>query len=276
LDIATRLTQIRSAVHGADHLLDDTTYPPVRDLFDACRTNPRQVAALQQRAPEYGREEYLLLVNHTGVVVHPPQTVVDQYRAHAARYPGFGRWFQETPLGSKGRPVLLVARWLCHLAGFRHRAVQLFLDHPAAAPYTLLQVRSMTKVQFPGCFDMPAAGHIAGIAPPGDTLFKELEEELGLTLADVAHIRPIGSYDCIEPPRRSELYDAEYRAVFCGRLQPGALARIRFVDGEVAAMAVFSTAEIQMLLHSHPERIASGLARSWPLYLAAKDCGSTP
>jgi 8-oxo-dGTP pyrophosphatase MutT (NUDIX family) len=269
--LGAHVAQLSSAVAQADHRLDGITYPQVRALFDRCRSSAPDATALRQLAPEYGREEYLLPVDRTGAAVHPPRDVVEAYRAAARQHPAFGQWLQETPLGGEGWPVLLAARWLCHLVGFRHRSVELFLDHPAADEYTLLQVRSLNKVEAPGCFDLPAAGHIAGIAPPGDALFQELEEELGLTLADVCDVRPIGSYDHTDPVRRSGLRNAEYRAVFAGRLRAGALSRIRFVDGEVAAVALFSRVEIQMLLNSRPERVASGLAHSWSFYLAARE-----
>jgi 8-oxo-dGTP pyrophosphatase MutT (NUDIX family) len=270
LDIDTRLAQLRSAVGHADHLIDGATYPQVRDLFDACCTDQLQATELQQLSPEYGKEEHLLPVDGTGTAVHPSQDVIEDYRAQAAQHPGFAHWLQEAPFGDGQQPILLVARWLCHLVGFRHQTVELFLDHPAVPEYTLIQVRSLAKVEAPGCFDLPAAGHLTGVASPQEGLYKELEEELGLTGHDINDVQQIGSYDHVDPPDASDLYNAEHRTVFAGRLKGDALPRIRFVDHEVAAVAIYSLAEIQMLLDAHPERVASGLAHSWPLYLATR------
>ena len=107
-------------------------------------------------------------------------------------YPGFGRWFRAAQVG--GTPVLLVARWLCHLAGFRHRTVQLFLEHPTAEAYTLLQVRGLDKAEAPGSFDLPAAGHVAGVDTIEEALFAELEEELGLRAEDLDGLAAVGRY----------------------------------------------------------------------------------
>jgi 8-oxo-dGTP pyrophosphatase MutT (NUDIX family) len=270
LDLAIHLAQLRSAVRRADHLLDGVTYPQVRDVFDTCRVDQRQATELPRLAPEYGKEEYLLPVDATGAAHAPPQDVVKDYRAHASRHPGFEHWLQEAVLGHGGQPILLVARWLCHLVGFRHRTVELFLDHPFIAEYTLVQVRSLAKVEAPGCFDLPAAGHIAGTASPQEGLCQELEEELGLIRNDISNLQQIGSYDHADPMSDSGLHNVEYRTVFAGRLKVDALQRIRFVDHEVAAIAVCSLTEIEMLLDTHPERVASGLTHSWPLYLATR------
>ena len=100
-----------------------------------------------------------------------------------------------------------------------------------------------------------------------EALFKELEEELGLHRSDVSAPISLGSYEYRGNQNDPALYNVEYRAVYHSRLQPGALSRIRFVDGEVAAVALFAVADVQTTIDTAPERVASGLARSWALYL---------
>jgi hypothetical protein len=48
------------------------------------------------------------------------------------------------------------------------------------------------------------------------------------------------------------------------------LERIRFVDREVAAIAVFAVDDLQAVLRDTPARVASGLSASLALYLAAE------
>ena len=50
-------------------------------------------------------------------------------------------------------------------------------------------------------------------------------------------------------------------------LKPQALSRIRFADGEVAAIALISISELRTLLQNFPERAAGGITDSLPLYL---------
>jgi isopentenyldiphosphate isomerase len=177
--------------------------------------------------------------------------------------PDLKHWLQEARFD--GRQVLLVARWLCHLAGFRHRTVQLFLDHPTIKGYTLLQVRGYAKAEAPGCFDTPCAGHVAGLATVEQALYDELGEELGLERSDVSRPEGLGSYAYRDAADNPTWRNVEYRAVYRSRLRAGALSRIRFVDGEVAAVALFATSEITHLIEAQPGHVASGLAGSWGL-----------
>ena len=61
----------------------------------------------------------------------------------------------------------------------------------------------------------------------------------------------------------------EYRAVYRGRLQPGALSRIRFVDREVAAVALFATSEVGRLIEAAPVRLGEGARRAFLLAYCA-------
>ena len=104
--------------------------------------------------------------------------------------------------------------------------------------------------------------------PPDEAVYKELAEELGLGPDDIEEMACLGSYNY--PEVEAEILDFEHRIVFRGRLAPGGLARVHFADSEVAAIAVFAVPELVTLVEHFPERVASGLTGSLPLYLSAE------
>lgn len=261
---------LRTLVTQANHLLTPTTYREIERLLNACASDPSTLAALRARAPEYARREFLLNTDKQGEPALPTPPMLAGYRQALHRHPAFAHWLQERP--SPAGPLLLVARWLCHLAGFRHRTVQLFLDHPVADGYTLLQVRGFDKAEAPGCFDTPCAGHVPGLQSVDEALFEELAQELGLDRADISPPETLGRYEYRDAMDDPTLYNVELRAVHHSRLLTGALSRIRFLDREVAALALFAVSEVQTLLDTAPGRVASGLAASWPLYLHNPPC----
>jgi isopentenyldiphosphate isomerase len=261
---------IRSAVEQADHLISATTYHEVRDLFAAYESDPRDLRNLEQLAPEYGKPEFFLCVDGAGSPVHPTEEIIEDLRKTVSRRASFGLWFQEATVEEDGRPALLVARWLCHLVGFRHRSVHLFVDHPVLDDCTLVQVRGVQKPEFPGCFDVPAAGHVIALESVENTLFKELGEELDLSQDDIDDPEMIGSYDYRDPLGNLGWRNVEFRVVFRSRLKAGGLSKIKLADREVAAISVFPLSELQAMMDAFPERIASGLTASFPIYLRSR------
>lgn len=166
---------------------------------------------------------------------------------------------------------MLVARWFSHLVGFRHRCVHIFLDHETLKDYTFVQLRSFGKADSPGCFDIPVGGHAKGIATLEETAREELKDELNLDIEyDIDGFHSIGDYGYYEPPKHPDFHNIEHRTVFCGRLKNEAMPKIRFLDGEVAAMCVFSISELKTLLKKFPERAALGLIGSFPKYIEHK------
>ncbi len=262
---------LRSTVENADYLIDGATYREVRNLFATCMTNVDCLENLQGLSPEYGKSEFLLCVNHEGSPVYPPPDVFKDFKDMVSRHPSFGLWFQEASTGEGEQPVLLAARWLCHLVGFRHRSVHLFIDHPTLDDHTLIQVRGTGKFEAPGRFDLPVAGHVVGLELPADALFKELEEELNLDRDDVDDLRQIGGYDYCEPSSNLVLRNVEFRVVFTSRLKHDRLPKIRFVDGEVAGLSVFKLSELKAMISHFPERVASGLEKSFSVYMGSKN-----
>jgi isopentenyldiphosphate isomerase len=252
---------------GADHVVSRDIYHKIRQRF---LSSLDDLPDLQQIGPEYGKLEFLLCVAGDGEPVPFSPRVVEDFGQTAHRYPEFARWFQAVASEEKGLTVLLVARWLCHLVGIRHRTVHLFIDHPQMDNYTLVQVRGLGKVESPGCFDLPAAGHIAGLELTTDTLLKELEEELGLARNDIVNLEQIGCYEYQGLADGSGIHNVEFRTVFRSRLKGGRLDGIRFVDGEVAAICLFTMRELKALLGTFPGTVASGLRASFPIYLRSK------
>jgi isopentenyldiphosphate isomerase len=245
-------------------------FRPLFVFFLACSSDPVRLAAVRELAPEYGRDEFFLPVDASGETLYPDAGTLAEARDLLARYPEAERWWRV----AEGSPsVLLFARWLCHLTGIRHRTVQLFIDHPTLPGLTLVQVRSLDKIEAPGAFDMPVAGHVSGTESVEAALAHELAEELGLDREDLLELRHAGSYEALAPPLRGRETDSrpwrnlEWRIVYRARLRPGALERIRFADGEVAALAVFAVDELRALVTAMPERVASGLTGSLHLYV---------
>ena len=258
---------LQRQVAGADHVVSRDVYYKIRQLF---LSSLDDLPDLQQISPEYGKLEFLLCVHGTRELVPFLPEVLEDFEQTASLHPEFARWFKaDKPKGSD-LAVLLVARCLCHLIGIRHRTVHLFIDHPQVDDYTLVQVRGLGKVESPGCFDLPAAGHIAGLALTTDTLLKELEEELGLDRNDIVNLEQIGCYEYEGVEDGSGVHNVEFRTVFRSRLKDGRLDGIRFVDGEVAAVCLFTMRELEVLLDTFPEMVASGLRASFPIYLGSR------
>jgi len=270
LRLSEPLQRLRSAVEKADHVISISVYHQTRSLFTACVSDPQHLRHLQRLAPEYGRPEYLLCVDSAGSPAPPTEDMVEDFRKTTVSHPSLGLWFHEAAAAESEGSVLLVARWLCHLVGFRHRCVHLFIDHPTRDEYTLVQVRGVGKAESPGRFDVPAAGHIVGLESVTDTLFKELAEELNLGQDDVHNIEMVGSYNYYEPSTNPVLRNVEFRVVFRSRLKTDSLLKMRCVDREVAAISVFALSELQGLIEAFPERVASGLTESFPVYLRSR------
>jgi isopentenyldiphosphate isomerase len=272
------LGRLRAAVRRADAMVDGPICEQIRQLYLACRLQPHLAAELQARASGYGKAELLLPVDPTGWPAAVPSDELEAVVATLTAEPGSALWLQVPASGARlentwpqagedrPAPRLLVARWLCHLIGIRHRTVELFIDHPTDAGQTLVQVRSLGKAEYPGCFDLPVAGHVVGQAGLEESLWRELAEELGLERADLANTRFLGSYESLDRRHAGQVLDLEYRSVYRAALVPGRLEAVRFADGEVAAIAGFTVPELLAILDKQPQRVASGLAASMKLY----------
>jgi isopentenyldiphosphate isomerase len=216
---------------------------------------------LRRAAPEYAQEEFLRCVDASGRATPLPVSVLQDYDALAERHPAYALWFQtgEEPDGNR---LFLIARWLCHLVGFRHRTVHLLLDHPLLADHVLVQVRGINKVEAPGCFDMPVAGHVTSLSTVEAALIRECEEELALTQDLIVDLRWVGAYDGAHLEALPGFWNVEQHTVYRGRLVEEAWLRLQPPDDEVAGIAVFPVARLCDTIARFPDRVASGLRDS--------------
>jgi 8-oxo-dGTP pyrophosphatase MutT (NUDIX family) len=260
------VTALRSAVQASDYQLDVATYDRARALFGHTAASGALPDGMRSAVPEYGQEEFFRPVDAAGQAVPIPAEILQDYDALIERHAVHALWFRPAE-GPGGERVLLVARWLCHLAGFRHRTVELLLDHPLLADHVLVQVRGMDKADAPACFDLPVAGHVAGLSTLGAALAQECEEELGLTRDMVEDLRCVGSYDDhshLEP--LPGFWNVEYRTLYRGQLAREAWLHLTSPSDEVAGIAVFSLSRLHELMLRFPDRVASALGESWSFY----------
>lgn len=255
-----------------NHILNRDIFERARQVFlDYYAPGGDTPAALTR---EYLQEEFLLVVNEDG---QPGKAfnkeMLDHFRKTVASHPAFGRWFQEDLLSEgefAGTPVLLAARWLCHLIGLRHGTVQILIDPPGAAGHTLVQVRGMDKFDAPGAFDIPCAGHISGVTPPLEALGKELGEELALRLDQLEDLRLLGRYNSFtgenQPGGSARFANHEHAVLYRARLKAEVFESIRFADGEVAGISMFSVTELRAFVRAYPERVAGGLRDALGFY----------
>lgn len=250
---------LRAAVETAGHSLTPSVFDRAVSLFNEMYAAGEHTPAELTR--EYEHKEFLVALDETGRPNQPTQAMLDTCSRMLRAHPAFGRWFQEGRM-PEGEPVLMAARWLCHLVGLRHGTVEIFIDPPGGElkGFTLVQVRGMDKLEAPGAFDIPCAGHISGADSVEVSLGKELGEELNLTLDSLADLRLLGRYNSYNESTERGLVNNEYRVLYRATLKPDAVRRIRFTDGEVAGLSVFAVKELRALVQKFPERVASGLS----------------
>ena len=86
---------------------------------------------------------------------------------------------------SAGQPTGgFVPRAQAHIGGIRHRTSHVWLfRHHNGRLQLLLQLRSVDKDSWPGCYDISSAGHIPAGQDWIPSALRELKEELGVTAA---------------------------------------------------------------------------------------------
>lgn len=264
-DLPPAWREIRREVRAAGSVFNHGLFEQLRQVFlRGYASGPETPAGLTRG--EYHKDEFLLLLDERGQAVEFALEALEQYRQTAAQYARFGRWFQEQVLPEGGR-VLLAARWLCHQAGLLHGTVEIFIDPPHMPDHTLVQVRGMEKVEAPGAFDIPCAGHISGMDTADEALRKELAEELDLFIENLSDLCLITRYNSISPSDLDWAVNNEHRVLYRAKLKNDAVARIRFADGEVAGLGVMNVAELRLLVGRYPERVATGLRDAMKYYV---------
>ena len=248
------LEKLRNQISDTDFLFTDNIYPTLKTFSES--SNPKW---LEDTTPEYKQNEYLLNVDQAGNQVQPSHNILTQIQNH----PILQNWFYIS------NNTLSIARWLAHLCGFRHRCIHLFLDPQHQASTTYVQIRSLQKYNEPGGFDMPVAGHVSGSASFSEGLHVEASEELGLNLKnDVTNLHQINTNNIAITPldKLPDYFDVEHTAIYRATLNNEAYHRIRFTDGEVAALALFQIEELATLIQKYPNRVGGGLRDSFSFY----------
>lgn len=268
-----RLKQLRALLKSTDYTLDPQVFEKATQLFFCHEDNPQ---ILRKRVPEFvkienqekTKREFFLNIDNEGAGVCAPEKLVRKFMDIQQEHKDFCLWFQKAEYNS--RQVLLVARWLCHFVGFRHRSCHIFLDHYTHQDYTFAQIRSFSKDDSPGFIDTVVGGHAKGVATIVETAKEELEGELNLDLChDIEDYKEIRSYSYCKLERK-DFHNIERRTVVWGRLKTDAMPKIEFRDGEVAAICMFTVSELKTLLKKVPERVAPGLTKSLGVYVKYK------
>ncbi|HEX9017652.1 MAG TPA: NUDIX domain-containing protein [Anaerolineaceae bacterium] len=262
---------LRVDVEMSNRVLARPVFERARQIFLDHYAGAATPASLTR---EYdAREEFLLVLDEQGLPFLTKREMLDLYHKTVAAHPQFDHWFREELLEGgefSGTPVLLAARWLCHLVGLRHGTVEIFIDPPDRPGYTLVQVRGMSKFEAPGAFDIPCAGHIDGVDSAEASLAKELSEELNLGPGDLEDLRLVARYNSFsaqaESSPASPSVNNEHRVLYRAQLKPEAASRIQFTDGEVAGLIIFAVGELRALVQKYPQRVASGLSDAIGFY----------
>ncbi|MBK37277.1 MAG: hypothetical protein CME26_17365 [Gemmatimonadetes bacterium] len=242
----SHIQRLRSAVCAADHTL---CHPSTVEALSALRQHATDIE-IRLRTPEYDRDEYLLNCDQDGCPVRAEFDV-------AALVP----WVET----SEG--MILVNRWLAHFFGFRHRVIHLFLDHPDHSDCTFAQIRSLSKYNSPGRLDMPVGGHVTGIDDQLDSLAREVQEELGLSIErDLIDVRVVGTFNIVEDDDMADYIEVEHATVYRASLRTDTFQRLRFQPGEVGGLALIRTDELDRWIQERSEDVGGGMSESWKYY----------
>lgn len=253
----TRLQTLRNIVAGADYECSLSLVDEVRGM------DTQQAGELAALSPEANNSEYLANLTGAGDFVRL------QHTGHEAL--GNCHGLLKSGEGSHAGCVLAL-RWFAHLVGLRHAVVHAFLDPDASNDMTWVQVRSYSKPDRPGCFDVALGGHVRDFDTVQKAFVSELREELGLDAErDLKEMEHVATYQHIEQLDKTSLVNVEYRQVNIATLNGDACSRLHFADGEVAAFCLFAHSELARLIEREPEKTASGLTGSYPYYLEKRN-----
>jgi isopentenyl-diphosphate Delta-isomerase len=267
--LLAELIETRAAVEAAGNLLNTDSAAQIRSLyhFVSRELDPIELPILL--SSEYNSAEFLACVDANGEkVLTPPELVMD-FQHSASIDPGFLDWFQVELHPIYNQPVLLPARWLCHLIGLRHGTAHLMLTVVDPDERILVQVRSMQKNTSPGRYDLPVAGHVDGLQGYEDTLRKETREEIGLDIDRLTHLRDLGGYLDCNNEGEGFFANCEYHRVFSAALDPALLSTLVPQPCEVASLLLFPPNELQAMRAAFPDFFAPGIQQTFDLFLNA-------
>lgn len=142
-------------------------------------------------------------------------------------------------------------RAVVHAENLLHRAVHVLVFNKKKE--LLLQKRSRLKDNFPGVWDSSAAGHLDAGEDYESCVIRELEEEMGITGAEVQQFAKVPA---------SANTGWEFIGLYLARYD-GAL---RFPCSEVDAAQWFSMEQVEEWIAARPEDFAPGFLECWEIF----------
>jgi 16S rRNA (adenine1518-N6/adenine1519-N6)-dimethyltransferase len=157
-------------------------------------------------------------------------------------------------VNKKDRILRYASRSEVHGNNLRHRAVHILIFNRAGEVY--LQQRARWKDRHPLKWDSSAAGHVNAGESYDETARRELEEELGVTVA----LKKISKLPASE--RTDQEFVWVYRGEVSGNLAPNRT--------EIESGAFFPQTVIDGWVAARPEDFAPGFMECWKLYRRKK------
>lgn len=121
----------------------------------------------------------------------------------------------------------VIERERAHREGLRHRAVLLFLVN--GRNQVLMQKRSNTRAQWPGCWDGGAGGHVDTGELGMFAAIRELKEELGVDV-ESGDVRYIGAH--LSDQKTDKLWNRHFNEFYVAHKDVD-IKTIKFNDGEI-------------------------------------------
>ncbi|URZ88048.1 NUDIX hydrolase [Floricoccus penangensis] len=131
-------------------------------------------------------------------------------------------------------------RDIVHERGLWHETVHFYLI--VDGQYLLIQKRADHKKNFPACYDLSAAGHIAHDEDIEIAFQREVYEELGLYTKDL-NISKIGIIH--DEILTKEINDREFAHTYIGKINSDILSSINLQDEEVAGAFLIKINELK-------------------------------
>ncbi len=139
-------------------------------------------------------------------------------------------------------------RSVVHATGLRHRAVHILLFNRRGE--LLVQKRATTKDTFPGCFDSSASGHLSAGEDYDTAAYREVSEELGISLPEDTILKCFKIDACNETGQ-------EFVWVYTAQSD----AAVKPDISEVESVTAMSCAQVENLLNTQSSTCAPAFRR---------------